>query len=137
MKLFSNGFFQLDYSAATDILSMKLPDMQTAGLSEAEHCFDTMLEHVKNYHVKNLMLDSTNANVNVGDEEYHDLIFRVSMKLKETRLQKVARLNSAKEDLEKNAVKVQQQVLSTMPDTYKIRNFNNPEDAVNWLTDKG
>lgn len=134
MKLFSNGYFQLDYTAANDIISLALPDMQSAGLSQAEQCFNIMLEHVKNYHVKNLLLDSSKAIVEVDDEAYHKLIYQVSMKLKETRLMKVARIASATEGLEKMAKKVQESVINTQPATYKIRNFTNKEEAMEWLT---
>ena len=136
MKLFSNGYFELNYSASADVLSLSLPDMVTSGLSEAENCFNIMLDHVKNYHVSNLLLDSSNANVDVEDEAYHNLIFNVSMKLKETRLQKVARVSCTIEDLEKNAVKVQERVLKTPPKSYLIKNFCDKDAAMKWLTER-
>ena len=95
-----------------------------------------MIEHVKNYNITNLLLDSSQAIVGVEDKEYHALIFKVSMKIKETGLKKVARVKSNLPGLEKNAVQVQTQVLTTGPDTYQIKNFNNKTEAFGWLSEK-
>lgn len=136
MILFSNSYFKLDYEASGDILFVTLPDMSTAGLSEAEQCFEIMVEHVKNYHVHNLLLDSSKAVVEVDDAAYHRLIYQVSMLLKKTRLQKVARIVSNMTRLEKMAVQVQGEVLKSQPETYQIQNFTSKELALEWLTDK-
>ncbi|WP_018476260.1 hypothetical protein [Pontibacter roseus] len=136
MILFSNGFFQLEYDAPTDILSVALPDMSLAGLSEARRCFDIMLEHVKNYHVRNLLLDSSGASVQVSETEYNKLIYQVSMALKQTRLKKVARIVSSGPQLEEMAVRVQGQVLESPPSAYQIKNFTSREAALQWLSRK-
>lgn len=136
MKLFCNGFFELDYHASTDIIFMALPDMRTAELSEAKLCFEVLVEHVRNYHVENLLLDSGKAAVEVGDMEYNRLIYQVSMSLKKTRLKKVARVASRNARLEEMAVRVQGEVLESEPATYQIKNFTSRELAWEWLTDK-
>jgi len=81
MVIFENGYFRLDYTLSTDILGVDLPDMRTAGLSEAERCFEIMVEHVRNYNIHRLLLDSSKAIVEVGDAEYNQLIYQVSMDL--------------------------------------------------------
>lgn len=136
MKIFSNGFFQLEYNASTDIIFVALPDMRTAELSEAKLCFKILVEHVRNYHVGNLLLDSSKAVIEVGDTEYNRLIYRVSMNLKETRLKKVARVVSRNVKLEGMAVQVQGEVLKREPATYQIKNFTSKELALEWLTDR-
>ncbi|QMU26510.1 hypothetical protein [Adhaeribacter radiodurans] len=134
MILFDNGFFHLDYDPATDTVFVKLPDMRTQGLSEAEECFRIMVEHVNNYHVQNLLLDSRQALVEVGDTEYNHLIYRVSLQLKKTNLKKVARLASSLPKLESMAHWVQAQVLTSPPASYLIKNFTSQEAALEWLT---
>ncbi len=136
MILFSNGFFQLEYDASTDIIFVALPDLSTADLSEAKRCFEILVEHVRNYHVQNLLLDSSKAVVEVGDTEYNRLIFQVSMDLKKTRLKKVARLASRNTKLERMAVEVQGEVLKSGPAAYQIKNFTSRELALEWLTAK-
>lgn len=133
MILFKNGFFQLDYDPSTDILFVTLPDMRQARLSEAKRCFEIMLDHVKNYHVHNLLLDSSKAAVEVGEKEYNKLIFQVSMELKQTHLKKVARVVSSILKLEEMAVRVQQQVLENQPKAYQIKNFTSKEQALKWF----
>lgn len=136
MILFTNGFFQLEYDASIDVLCVVLPDMRVNALSEAERCFEIMVEHVQNYHVQNLLLDSSKAVVEVGNSEYNQLIYRVSMNLKQTRLKKVARIVSESTQLEMMAILVQGEVLESLPATYQIQNFTNQELALEWLTDK-
>lgn len=136
MILFDNGFFNLDYDPSTDTLFVILPDMRTTGVSEARQCFEILVEHVNNYHVHNLLLDSRKAVVEVSDTEYHDLIYEVSINLKKTRLKKVARLVSNILKLEKMATEVQAEVSTSSPPTYLIQNFTSKESALEWLTGK-
>ncbi|WP_439880714.1 hypothetical protein ACSX1A_16345 [Pontibacter sp. MBLB2868] len=114
---------------------MVLPEMRTSGLSEAERCFEILVEFVKNYHVQNLLLDSSQAEVEVGEASYNALIYNVSMQLKETRLKKVARVVSSNVKLEEMAILVQGQVLENNPATYQIQNFSNRDMALKWLTE--
>ncbi len=75
MKLFSNGFFQIEYSASSDVISVALSNMNTAGLSEVKVCFELLVAHVRNYQVENLLLDSSQAVVEVADTAYNQLIY--------------------------------------------------------------
>ncbi|QNF32251.1 hypothetical protein HUW51_05710 [Adhaeribacter swui] len=136
MILFNNGYFTLDYDPTTDTLFVDLPEMRTQELSEAKHCFDIMVEHVNNYHVHYLLLDSRKAVVQVDNAAYHQLIYQVSQKLKYTHLKKVARLASSDSTLEGMANKVQQHVLKSEPASYLIQNFTSREQALEWLTGK-
>ncbi|PSR51967.1 hypothetical protein AHMF7605_29095 [Adhaeribacter arboris] len=136
MILFDNGHFLLDYDSSTDTLFVTLPDMQTPALSQAELCFEIMVDHVRNYNIHHLLLDSSQAVVEVAEPEYHDLIYRVSLQLQKTNLRKVARLVSATTPLEAMARRVQQDVLSSEAPTYLIQNFTDREQALTWLTGK-
>lgn len=134
MILFDNGFFHLDYDPATDTLFVTLPDMRQQELSKAEHCFAIMVEHVNHYHVRNLLLDSRQTVMEVGETECNQLIYWVSLQLKQTNLKKVARLVSSTPELEARARKVQEQVVATPPARYLIKNFTSKEAALEWLT---
>ncbi|WP_299761906.1 hypothetical protein [uncultured Pontibacter sp.] len=136
MQIFSNGFFQIEYDIFTDTVSVSLPDMRTAELSEAKLCFEILVDHVRNYHVENLLLDSSKAVVEVGNAAYNKLIYQVSMSLKETRLKKVARLVSGNAKLEEMATQVQGEVLGIGSASYQIRNFTSKGPALEWLTGK-
>ncbi|TPE43268.1 hypothetical protein [Pontibacter mangrovi] len=136
MQLFRNSYFKLDYDPTTDVLFVDLPDMRTAGLSEAKLCFSIMLDYVMNYHIRNILLDSSKAVVEVEDTLYHALIYEVSMQLKSTSLQRVARVVSNLPELEVNAVLVQGEVLESQGPVYKIQNFSTKEQAFAWLSVK-
>lgn len=136
MKIFSNGYFELEYDPSSDIIFMALPDMQAQELSEARMCFEILEEHIRNYHVGNLLLDSSKAAIGVGEAEYNRLIYHVSMNLKKTRLKKVARVVSVNANSEDWAVRVQGEVLKREPSSYQIRNFRSRELALEWLTAK-
>ncbi len=136
MQLVQNSYFKLDYDPAADVLFVSLPDMRTAGLSEARICFDMMIDYVKNYHIRNILLDSSKAVVEVDDTLYHDLIYDVSIRLKSTPLQRVARVVSNLPKLEENAVLVQGEVLESPAPVYMIKNFSSKEQAYLWLSGK-
>ncbi|WP_276496629.1 hypothetical protein [Pontibacter litorisediminis] len=136
MEIFRTSYFRLTYDASSDVLFVRLPDMRTAGLSEAKYCFDIMVNSVKNYHIRNILLDSSQAVVEVENELYHELIYEVSMQLKDTCLQRVARVVSDSSALEERAVMVQGEVLESEAPVYQIQNFSNSENAFTWLSGK-
>ena len=73
MVLFDNSLIRLDYNPATDILEVEYPDLYDYLLSEIRRSIDTLLDTVKNYDVKRLLLDSTRTIISVGDEESREI----------------------------------------------------------------
>lgn len=69
MVLFDNSLIKLDYDPATDILAVEYPDLHDFLLSEIKRSIDTLVDTVKHYDVKRLLLDSTRTVVAVSDEE--------------------------------------------------------------------
>ena len=69
MLLFKNSIITLDYNPAADILEVAYPDLHGFLLPEIKHSIDIMIDNVKNYDVKRILLDSTRTVISVSDEE--------------------------------------------------------------------
>jgi hypothetical protein len=136
MILFTNGLIVLDYSPAGDVLCVELPDLQEITLPEVRRSFQIVVENIINYDIKNLLLDSSKAIVEVEDEEYKAVILQFGTDLMRTRLQKLARVGSAKLVQEKRAVSVSEEVRQGLNLPVKFGNFSNRADAMNWLQEK-
>ncbi|GHA81448.1 hypothetical protein [Pontibacter akesuensis] len=132
MIIYHNSIITLDYNPATDILSVALPDMQAHSISEVEHCLDIIAEHIVSYDVKKLLLDSSKAVVEVGDEAYRSLILQFSRQLMKTRLQKVARIATPVASQEHRANLVAEEVHQLNP-AVAYENFTGRAAALDWL----
>ncbi|MEJ8804397.1 hypothetical protein [Pontibacter sp. H249] len=133
MILFSNGLILLDYNPADDILSVELPDMQEMTLPEVRRSFQIVIENIINYDIKNLLLDSSKAIVEVEDEEYKAVILQFGTDLMRTRLQRLARVGSTRPVQEKRAANVSEEVKQELNLPIKFGNFTIRADAMNWL----
>lgn len=132
MIIYQNSIITLDYNPATDILSVALPDIQAHSVSEVERCLGIIVEHVISYDVKKILLDSSKAVVEVGDEAYRSLILQFSMELLKTRLQKIARIGTPVASQEHRANRVAEEIHQLKP-TVAYQNFTGKGAALDWL----
>lgn len=137
MILFNNGLIVLDYNPADDILCVALPDMQKLTLPEVRRSFQIIIENIRNYDIKNLLLDSSKAIVELEDEDYKAVVMQFGKDLTQTRLQKLARLGSARPAQEERAANVSDQVRQVLNLPVKFGNFTSKDQALNWLLEKG
>lgn len=136
MILFNNGLILLDYNPAGDILSVELPDIQELTLPEVQRSFQIIVENITNYDIKNLLIDSSKALVEVEDSDYKAVILQFGKDLMRTRLQKIARLGSARPAQEERAMNVSAEVRQELNLPVKFGNFTSKPDALNWLLGK-
>lgn len=94
MVIFKNVFLKLDYDPVTDILSAEMPDVDVVTLPEIKRLLSILVEHVRIYDVKKLLIDARKTQVNVDEESYTVLIGEFLKELMDTRLQKLARIVS-------------------------------------------
>ena len=131
MLLFENSIIKIDYDPATDILTVKYPDLHGYLLPEIKHSIDILVENVRNYDVKYVLLDSTNTVVSVTPEESSEITSYMAAGLSNTRIQKVARLQASNTTVETRATENIQKVAKSI--TFQLKNFNNKADATSWL----
>jgi hypothetical protein len=133
MILYKSSVIILDYHPALDILEVVYPDLESFMLPEIKKSLHQMVEAIRHYDVKKLLLDARETVINVSDEENRELTLQLAADLAKTRLVKVARVlrqNPAMEERsQQNIEKMKQAGLLT----YRLRSFANKEEALNWL----
>lgn len=129
MILFDNGLIKLDYNPTTDILFVDMPSVNYSIVPEFRHALETIVENVRTYDVKKLLVEARKSVVDLQMDEYLRLVMQFNRDLNATRLQKGARIVSANNDRE-NLVK--EAVLAIQP-TYQFQTFTEHEPALLWL----
>ncbi|TPE41046.1 hypothetical protein [Pontibacter mangrovi] len=133
MILFSNGLITLDYNPATDIMTVGLPDIRTFSAVEVERALQVVVETITSYDIKKLLIDSSQAVVEVDDATYRLIILGFSQALAKTRLQYVARVESARQQQEDRAARVTEEAKRKGALSITHRNFPNAAEALEWL----
>jgi len=134
--LIHSGIITLDYSPATDVLVTSMPDIKEFGASEVSFCFGLIVENVRNYHIKNLLLDSSKSIVEVEDEAYKAITMKFAMDLMGTRLKKLARVGTIDTEREEKSAKLSADIKQEVNLPVEFRNFATREEAMEWLLSK-
>ncbi|WP_377492229.1 hypothetical protein [Pontibacter toksunensis] len=133
MVLFDNSIIRLDYNPATDILEVEYPDLHDYLLSEIKRSIDTLLDTVRSYYVKRLLLDSTRTIISVGDEESREIATYLAAGLARTRVQKVARVQSPSTTVETTAQHSIRHIQEAQALPFQLQNFSSKTLAMEWL----
>lgn len=136
MILFTNSIIKLDYNPAADILEVGYPDLHGFLLPEIKHSIDIMIDNVKNYDVKRVLLDSTKTIISVSEEESKEVAMYLAGGLMKTRVQKLARLQSASAVVEATAQGNIKHIRESQALPFLLQNFTVKAEAVAWLTSK-
>lgn len=133
MILHHNSLIKLEYSPATDILQVNYPDLYSYQLAEVRHSLSIMVDTIRNYDVKRLLLDASVTSIHISDEENSELNINLAAELSKTRLQKVARihpLSPTRETIAQNNIDM---MLRSGLISYQLRTFSNRSQALIWL----
>lgn len=133
MILFKNSIIKLDYDPATDILEVDYPDLHGYLLPEIKHAITILVDYVKNYDVKRVLLDSTKTLISVSEEESREIATFLAAGLVQTRVQKLARLQSHTPQVEETAQENIRHIRETLPLSFKVHNFTSKTEALAWL----
>jgi len=129
MILFKNGFLTLDYDPTTDILSFEMPNVDDVVMPEMRRSLTVIVEHVRNYDVKKVLLDARQTSILVDEDNYETIISQFYVDLMATRVQKIARLityGSARE-------RVVTKLLDKMYLSVEVQPFTEVSAAIAWL----
>ena len=133
MILLENSILRLDYNPATDILEVEYPDLHNYLLSEIKHNIDIMMEIVRSYDVKRLLLDSTRSVSSVNADESREIATYLAAGITGTRVQKVARVQSPETAVETRAQNNIKHIRETQQLPFQLQNFTSKVDALEWL----
>ena len=131
MLLYQSSLFILDYDPATDILSLDWPDVKEFLVPAASQEVSVLIDSIKHYDVKKLLIDTSKAKVDVASSEYQKFISEFAQDLKSTRLQKFARVATTDPEREKMAEIARQ--TTNINETIEFRNFASKDEARAWL----
>ena len=129
MILFQNSLLKLRYDPATDILFVDMPDITYDLRADFRRSLDIIVENTRNYDVKKLLVNASRSVIDMDTKDYTALITNFSKDLKSTRLQKVARVESASSSRERMVQKIIEEV---QPVSF-YRTFLDEQSAVEWL----
>ncbi|MFB9864104.1 STAS/SEC14 domain-containing protein [Rufibacter immobilis] len=129
MIIFKNGFIELDYDPATDILWFEMPNVDDVVMPEMKRCLKVIVEHVRNYDVKRILLDARKTDILGGNEGYATIITEFYRDLMLTRVRRVARLVTP-ESIRENLVK---RTLAKMNISFEVQAFTDTDSAMKWL----
>lgn len=131
--LIYSGIITLDYNPATDVLATSMPDIREFSSSEVGYCLDLIIESIKGYDIKYLLLDSSKSVVEIEDEAYKATIMKFSMALMSTRLKKIARIGTEDTKREEKSAKVAQELKQELNMPIDFKNFSDKTEAMDWL----
>lgn len=133
MIIHQNSLISLDYSPAFDILEVEYPDLQGYMLSHIKDSLDLMVDTIRTYDVKRLLLDASKTVIELNDEENKNLTIYLASQLVKTRLQKLARIQPIDLNVEIRAQENIQNIASSGLLPYQLKTFTVKEEALNWL----
>ena len=133
MILFENSIIKMDYSPATDILEVAYPDLHDFLLPEIKHSINILVDTVKHYDVKRVLLNSSNTTISVGPKESREIAVYLATGLATTRVQKLARLQSLSAAVEQTAQNNISHIKASQLLPYQLQNFTDRTVAMEWL----
>jgi len=128
-----SGIITLNYNPATDVLDTSMPDVKQFGLSEVSFCLQLIVESIRNYDIKKLLLDSSKSVVEVEDEPYKAVTTKFGTELMGTRLKKIARVATADARREEKSATVSAELRRELNFPVEFRNFTSKAGAMEWL----
>lgn len=129
MILYQNALIKLQYSPATDILLVDMPSVSYDLVPEFGRALEIIVENVRAYDVKKLLVDARKSVIEMDPENYAELVATFAGNLKASRLLKSARVISP----DGNREKLVQTVVSTTEPGFQFKTFSDISEAETWL----
>ncbi|MBC5773073.1 hypothetical protein H8S95_03280 [Pontibacter sp. KCTC 32443] len=136
MILFQNSLFKLDYNPATDIVEIDYPDLHTFLLPEIKHTIELIVDVIKSYDVRKLLLDSSKTVLSVEAHASREISTYLASGITSTRVQKVARLQANLQSVESTARNNISHIQESQKLPFELRSFTDKQEAISWLEGK-
>jgi hypothetical protein len=132
MIVFQNSLITLTYTPDTDILSVDWPDVEYDRLLEMQESLHKVIEVLKSYDVKKLLIDASTGTIRINYSEYQALIREFAMDLVQTRLQKIARVLPNDPERDESVVAIRKEMTTSI----HYQDFKTKAAALRWLSDQ-
>jgi hypothetical protein len=129
MVLFRNGLLTLEYDPADDIMFVEWPEIRTYTVQDVRGVLGTLVDMLRIYDIKNLLVDSRQSVVELEEKEYLPLMLEFARALQGTRLQRLVRIMTSDPDRERRVARVSEETELAVA----YQNFSCLETAVQWL----
>ncbi len=123
----------MSYDVSVDLLKVRWLDLKYSTGAELNYTIGVLLEKIRNYDIKKLLIDAHQNVEGVTDEEFVEMNTNFAKLLVSTRLKKVARLGTNNLNRENFIQALAQNTLSGSDTTLQFHNFNDEQSAVQWL----
>lgn len=135
MILYQNALIKLDYNPSTDILFIEWPHVEPYTLPEIRRTLELVVEYIRNYDVKKLLIDGSKTQVSpqLEEVEYKALVTQFVQDLKKTRLQKAARIITQDKVREARSKELAAELKQEVQLTVQDRSFATRSEALEWL----
>ena len=133
MLLTKNTLIQLDYDTKTDTLTIDWPAIRAFALPEVQHTFKLIVDTLKYYDIKRLLIDARHSVVEVSEADYQAIIFDFALSLNTTRVLKVARIEACQPQQPAQAKQFTSLLQDARLFAWSCRNFKEKQAAINWL----
>ncbi|MCC9138996.1 hypothetical protein ACFSKU_10805 [Pontibacter silvestris] len=130
MILFENSILKLDYDPASDILDVAYPDLHDFMLSDIKHSINILVDKVKHYDIKRLLLDSSRTVISVSEDESREISAYLAVGLMASRLEKLARLYSPSSTVETRTQGNIRQIQDTLSLPFQLQSFTSKTEAL-------
>ena len=124
-----NQFIKLEYDPRYDILVIEWPDMFEHNTVEYHYVLESLVEVVRYYDIKKVLVSAQRQVVDVTNEQYVRIVADFRDLLNTTRLEKLARVGTTDRELESQV----REIGDILAQNYIVENFNNLTEAMNWL----
>ncbi len=127
----------MDYDVASDILVVKWLASKTSSSSELSYTMKLLVDKIRSYDIKNLLIDAREDVIGITDEEYVEINMTFAQNLASTRLQRVARLGTTNTNRE-NFVQELAEDVQALPEANVVyQEFQDETIAIQWLQQNG
>lgn len=133
MIIYQDSLLVLDYDVSSDVLYVNWPNLTEANILALNAAIGELLNAVKHFDIKRLLIDSSKSRVDIADEKYRPLVFSIIGRLKETRLQRMARVIPENTFREVYLQSYNAQMRAQNLITFETGEFENKEQALSWL----
>lgn len=133
MVIYEDALIYLDYDSKTDILWIKWPDLENEPMSEVRPAINRILETIKAYRVKNLLIDTKDTKTNIPEDEFKVMAKEFVLGLADSDIKKIARVIYAEPTREIRAKILMEQLTAWLAPEFENREFTDIKSAFDWL----
>lgn len=126
-----NKLLYLEYDPSIDVLFVEWPDFNDYAVPELHFTLDSLVETIRGFDIKYLLVDATKTVIAIGQEDYDEISGRFAQNLLSTRLKKLARLVSNSSVREKQVENFKKK--SNL--AFELESFKTKEEALEWFKD--